>query len=203
MSVYRTAAESEAPKSPSGMLVYDSVDRASTSSSVVALFKIVTLPAAVAALLSVMVNGTAGAVGLVAGIGFGIVTSRRKKHRATLTVEDGTLTIARRGRTERIALDDLLNVELDIKTIQRVQEGGAIPHTRFINSTVGPEVDTGRIVIVSSSSRVALSDDYLAHIDATEWFGKIRVFLRKHGWVPLDERSQTTPDEEDDAPEVA
>jgi hypothetical protein len=22
---------------------------------------------------------------------------------------------------------------------------------------------------------------------ATEWLGKIRVFLRKNGWVPLDE----------------
>jgi hypothetical protein len=25
-------------------------------------------------------------------------------------------------------------------------------------------------------------------MDATEWLGKIRVFLRKHRWLPEDER---------------
>jgi len=33
-----------------------------------------------------------------------------------------------------------------------------------------------------------LTEAYVSQMDATEWFGKIRVFLRKNGWTPRDER---------------
>jgi hypothetical protein len=32
----------------------------------------------------------------------------------------------------------------------------------------------------------------LPHFEATDWLGRIRVFLRKHGWVPEDERETAT-----------
>jgi hypothetical protein len=66
---------------------------------------------------------------------------------------------------------------------------GAIPAMRFIDAKVGPKVDTARIVLIGASGReVRLTEDYLSHMHATEWMGKIRVFLRKHGWLPEDER---------------
>jgi hypothetical protein len=37
---------------------------------------------------------------------------------------------------------------------------------------------------------VHLTDEYFAHMDSTEWLGKIRVFLRKNGWIPADERKK-------------
>jgi hypothetical protein len=36
--------------------------------------------------------------------------------------------------------------------------------------------------------------DHVAHMTATEWVGKIRVFLRKNGWVPLDEAGAKSGD---------
>ena len=45
-----------------------------------------------------------------------------------------------------------------------------------------------RIVLVAKSGEVPLTEAYLANVDVTEWFGKTRVFLRKHGWLPESER---------------
>jgi hypothetical protein len=87
-------------------------------------------------------------------------------------------------------LDDL-DVVMDTKTIRKVQDGrDAIPALRF-NGAVGPEIDTARVVLTSERERLALTDDFVSHTNAIEWFGKIRVFLRKQGWVPADERVPT------------
>jgi hypothetical protein len=34
-------------------------------------------------------------------------------------------------------------------------------------------------------------------MDATEWLGKVRVFLRKHGWLPADERKREKQQQSD------
>ena len=39
-----------------------------------------------------------------------------------------------------------------------------------------------------SSETLFLTKERLSHLDANEWFSKIRRFLRQHGWVPEDER---------------
>jgi hypothetical protein len=87
-------------------------------------------------------------------------------------------------------LDELANVELDTKTIRQVEQGGsAIPAMRFADSRVGPELDRARILLVcDDETRIPLSEIYGVHMQTSESFGKMRVFLRKHGWVPEDER---------------
>lgn len=110
-----------------------------------------------------------------------------------LHIERGELTVdprARTGRCSRVRLDDLTDVVLETRTIQPLLDGGsAIPALRFSESRVGGEVDKSRIALErGDDERILLGDTYLAHLDALEWFGKIRVFLRKHGWVPEDER---------------
>jgi hypothetical protein len=87
-------------------------------------------------------------------------------------------------------LSHLADVALDVKTIERVSDGGgAIPALRLIDSKVGPKVDTARIILVDGDGReVCLTEDYLPHSMATDSLGKIRVFLRKNGWIPEDER---------------
>lgn len=105
----------------------------------------------------------------------------------------------------QIKLRDLTDVRLDIKTIERVQEGDSmIAAVRFTNTTVGPKVDHARIVLVGRKTkknpdrlRVHLTDEWFAHMDATEWMGKIRVFLRKNGWVPADERKKDKDKDKD------
>lgn len=87
-------------------------------------------------------------------------------------------------------LSELLDVYLDTKTIQRVRENpGPLPELRFINATVGGEQDTARIALELEHETFFLTQERLSHTDANEWFSKIRRFLRRHGWVPEDERA--------------
>lgn len=124
----------------------------------------------------------------------------------TIAVERGDLHIAHRTTKEPlldVRLVSLLDVALDTKSIRKVMPGkDAIPAVQFINTSVGPEVDVARIVfhLADEQEPVRLSDQFLAHMDAVEWVGKIRSFLRSHGWVPADEReappSSHTADED-------
>ena len=79
-----------------------------------------------------------------------------------------------------------------MKTIERLQDGSSpIPALRFANPTIAPPVDTARVVRVGTNGRrYPLTQAYLAHMDATESVGKIRVFLRKNGWLPASERKK-------------
>jgi hypothetical protein len=95
-----------------------------------------------------------------------------------------------KSEVARFRLRELHDVALDTKTIQRVTDGpSAILMMRYIDARPQPEVDVARIVLVGKKESFTLSDEYLAHLDASEWLGKIRVFLRKNGWVPEDERA--------------
>jgi len=157
-----------------------------------AAFQLFAVPLVVAAILSVAVSPNVGLAGLIGSAIILIYLWKRKKTPDTvLRVESGAVHVLRRGKmTARFSLTELANVRLDIKTIQRVQEGGsAIPAMRFIDSKVGPDLDTARIVLIGEDDKEhPLTDDFLSHMDSSEWLGKIRLFLRKHGWIPLDER---------------
>jgi len=167
------------------------------------MFQLFTVPLLVGIALTMLATPTAGLVGLIAAGAGSIWWWRRAPHAGgvVLFVDHGELRLLssdRKHEKECFALDDV-DVVLDTKTIQRVQEGGsAIPAMRFIDATVGPELDTARIVVVGRGRRVPLTEAYVAHMDATEWFGKIRVFLRKSGWLPRDERE--VPPESESVP---
>jgi hypothetical protein len=179
--------------------VYEALDRDANRGTAVAWFQLFSLPLVFGVALSVAVTPMVGLAGIVAGTAFAVWYRRRARHRegAVLRVEEGKLLVSSRGQRlpkAVFALRDLSDVVLDVKTIRRVQEGDSpIPAVRFTHTTVGPEIDTARIVLVGKkkSERVELSEAYLAHMDATEWLGKIRVFLRKHGWIPKDERKKS------------
>jgi len=176
-------------------LVYAANDASRRGSSAVVMFQLFSVPLIVGLIVSQLAGGTAALVAIVAAGGAAVWWWKRAPHAGgvVLRVDDGQLYVLsanRKVEKERFALDDV-DVVLDTKTIQKVQEGGsAIPAMRFIDATVGPELDTARIVVVATSGRrrLALTEDYVTHMDATEWFGKIRVFLRKSGWIPADER---------------
>ncbi len=111
---------------------------------------------------------------------------RRKRRKisahAILRIDETTLHItwSRTGEQFSVPLNDLLNVALDTKEIQRVQENAAgYPDLRFINSKVGPSLDVARIEFETRAGFKLLNDEFLSHLDNSEWFGKIRVFLRK------------------------
>jgi hypothetical protein len=156
------------------------------------------LPVSVVAVFTYAIAGeTVGSTaGLVAGAAAALLVlwRRRAGHHASdkrLYVTKGVLMVEPRfggGPGASFRLEDL-DVVLDTKTIRKVVDGDAmLPVVRFTATRVGPEIDTARIIFTSGQERVALDDRFVSHTDAVEWFGKIRVFLRKNGWVPFDER---------------
>jgi hypothetical protein len=161
-----------------------------------AILQVMMFPTVICVALSMLVNGTAGLIGLIASsIGFYWWYKRGPMagDARLLRVENKRLIIARPNGNQLndVALSDVLNVELDTKTVEMVQEGGsAIPAVRMIESKVGPAIDKSRLVIaLADKKQIRLGEEFQANMDATEWTGKIRVFLRKNGWVPNDERS--------------
>ena len=188
--MYRQSADPDpGERPPSELLV--ALSGQDRRSSAVLLFQLFTLPLLAAVILSVAVTPTAGLVGLLGTAALSVWLYRRRAQgeRLVLSVASGEL-VARAGSRElaRVRLRQLEDVALETKTIRLVQEGGsAIPAVRFIDSKVGPELDVGRIVLVGEGRTVRLHEAHVAHMTATEWLGKIRVFLRRHGWVPLDE----------------
>lgn len=190
---------------PPAELVYTATDASRRGSSAVAMFQLFSVPLIIGVALSMIVTPTAGLIGMIAGALGAVWWWRRAPHAGgvVLRVENGELRVLsgnRKNEKERFSLGDV-DVELDTKTIQRVQEGGsAIPAMRFIDATVGPELDTCRIVVVGRGKRVVLTEAYVSQMDATEWFGKIRVFLRKNGWTPRDEREVESERESEPAP---
>jgi hypothetical protein len=90
-----------------------------------------------------------------------------------------------------VPLNDLLEVELDTKTIQRVQMNrsiGVLPQLGMLNNKVGSASDISRIVLLTTRQEVPLTEQRISVSYATESFGDIRRFLRKHGWLPEAER---------------
>jgi hypothetical protein len=156
------------------------------------MLQIVFLPITLGVTVSAWMSEVAGVLVFTVGVALMFLWWRRRSvgDAFLLQVDDGCLHV--RSGTRAIAsipLHELQAVELDTKTIQRVEEGdSAIPAMRFADARVGLEVDTCRIVLSAANARVVMGDKYIAHMDATASLGKIRVFLRKNGWLPKSER---------------
>ena len=196
--MYRTAAPREPEPTPPRELTYDARDDgAGRAEGLLALFRHFSLPLLVVVAASAIGGEIAGGAALVLGAAYSVWSWRTRKSRggAVLRIDRGAVDVEVRGTravSDRFRLGDLADVVLDVKTIERVMDGNsAIPAMRFIDSKVGPKVDTARIVLVGATGReVRLTEEYLPHMHATEWIGRIRTFLRKHGWVPEDEREE-------------
>ena len=176
-----------------GEMIFAPLDHSRNNTQGLMLLQVFSIPIIVAAILWAFLPQIIAGLGSVAILAGTWTWWKRSKSGgvALLRVEDeGLRVLTGNGKKElaRFALKDL-DVTLDTKTIQRVTDGdSAIPAMRFIDAKVGPEVDTSRVVLREGRREYPLTEAYVANMEASEWFGKVRVFLRKHGWVPLDER---------------
>jgi hypothetical protein len=133
-------------------------------------------------------------------LGWSLVSWRRTRRGEAIVfhVEGGQLTVAPRGSTRpllaALPLRNVLDVTLDSRSITPVMRDTSI-------SAVAPqmkvrgEVDIARVVIVLAppGEPVPLTEEHVAHMDAIAGAGKIRTFLRAHGWLPEDEREPRPP----------
>jgi hypothetical protein len=195
LSPYRTPSP-PVRSSASSELVYRTRHPGGDGGVTVAVVRLWVVAALIA--MVAIVEGAPAIGGLI--VGLVVVHCVRRVQRASdarvvvLRVEGGVLDVTARGpsgtllreRIERIA-----NVELDTKAIRKLLEANALdPATRIIDSKVGPELDVTRIVfeVEGHAGPIRLSETYCAHMEGVYWLGKIRSFLRSHGWIPEDER---------------
>ncbi len=132
-----------------------------------------------------------GATFAVALAAMGVILwQTRRLSRVRLAVDHGDLFVYLRGarRPIQISLADLERVELDTRTIERIERDTSITGQMTASMTVKAPSDESRIVLVVGEGRVALTPARVRHSEALEWMGKIRVFLREHGWRPASER---------------
>jgi hypothetical protein len=122
----------------------------------------------------------------------------RRGEAIVFRVERGQLTVQVRGAAQPLLsplpLRKVLDVTLDTRSITPAMRDTSI-------AAVAPQmkvrgaVDIARIVVVPAAPAepVPITTDHLAHMDAIEGAGKIRSFLRAHGWLPEDEREAPAP----------
>jgi hypothetical protein len=198
---YRPEQTATADLSPAKTLVFHSLDREARRSADRSLLGLIAVPMLVGALARGFTESeTIPLVAMVASaIALGIWWSRRRAaDKVRLEIANGELRVQRARMDRCVKLADLLGVEFETKTIQRVEEGGSmILAMRIIDSRVGVEVDTSRVVLRTTGPRILLNEAFISHTDTTETVGKVRVFLRKHGWLPQSERSETASDEDE------
>jgi hypothetical protein len=76
-----------------------------------------------------------------------------------------------------IALDDILSITLDSQTKAGGRAGTQIERTRLSFERRD-----------APSDPIYLPEDHVTPLEAQEWLAKVRTFLRKHDWLPEDER---------------
>jgi hypothetical protein len=167
---------------------------AGTARSVVSLGVVGAAAAALASALGHL-HASAGILGAAGALM--VLRWKREAGRIVLRVASGELVLSTAGRERlRVRLSTLDDVSLDTKSIRKV-EPGQNSALQFIHSNVGPEIDVARIVFhVGGRPVLYLTDAFLPSIEAVDWTGKIRSFLRTNGWTPHDERRASEPDDD-------
>jgi hypothetical protein len=190
---YRPLPKADPAETVPSTFVFNAVDRGSKQAlGGLGVLQVVFLPFTAAAIVYALTDSSIGAVAALAVAFVLMLRWWRKKtvgDKFVFELERGVLLVSSASMAERVPLADLLSVDLETKTIQRVEEGGSmIPAMRFADPRVGLEVDTCRVVLETATKTIPLGNLFVAHMDATESLGKLRVFLRKHGWLPESER---------------
>jgi hypothetical protein len=175
------------------------------------------IPGAIAMAVHTQLGPTAALGALIAASAASYAAWRRwrKSPDLTLRVEDRTLHLLHSPARAPIAvrLEDVLDVRIAVTT-EATGTGAPIATIQpFAPSqgTAGPDARRARIALVRRHGpEVWLTDKELTYQDGIDGLGKTRSFLRKHGWLPLDEREEDPgavrvdddddEDAEDDAP---
>ncbi|MBX3230614.1 MAG: hypothetical protein KIT84_00240 [Labilithrix sp.] len=137
----------------------------------------IALPVLAAGLLAKLVAPAAGLAALGAGAALFVLRWKPNRGRFVLRVTDGVLEVAReRGRDAplRLPIADVLAVV--VHRTKTPAAGGPAERVQIAFDRAAP------------AEPIVLPESTLTPLESEEWVGKIRVFLRKHGWLPKAER---------------
>jgi hypothetical protein len=186
---YRASAESADHPAPPALLVI--LDDAENKTNPIKVFYAILFSLVVVALVSAASPLLAGGIGAVVIAGFVAVFRRRPPRGVSLEVHGESLVISRPGEAQpaTVALAAIDNVEIERKAIRRVtyqqQVGDPLPST-----DLSGDVEVARIVLSLDGGAASelLAATWAPVFVCMDRFGKVRTFLRAHGWVPLPER---------------
>ena len=139
----------------------------------------IVLTVLVAGGLAKLVSLTAALVGLGLAVAFFLLQRKPRQGRFVLRVHDDVLEVTREQKgaaVVRIALLDLVDVALDRETRPASRGSSASERVRLALERRAP------------AEPIFVPEDRITPIEAQEWYSKVRVFLRKHGWLPEAER---------------
>lgn len=141
----------------------------------------IVLPVIAAGFLAKYVSLSAGIVALGGGVALYVLRKKPDLGRFVLRVDDGTLVVRRERAKDdvaRFALDDVVDVTLD-KELHNTSGGRG-----------GASAERVHIALQrrEPEAPILLPEARITPIEGQEWQAKVRVFLRKHGWLPESER---------------
>jgi hypothetical protein len=117
---------------------------------------------------------------------------QRKGAVIVFTVRTGRVRIERAAGKLDLSLDEIVDVRLDTKTTSKNM---AVARADGVNSVFGAasnhniDVDVSRIeLLLDDDDPVLLDREFISSSLCAEEIRSIRLFLRAHGWKPLDER---------------
>jgi len=146
------------------------------------------LSAIAAGVLAKLVSPTVALAPLVAALVYVVLRRKAGEGRFVLRAGDAGIEVRRERGSEpvaRIAIADLVDVTLDRKMQASGRGGSATERVRLALERKAPEVP------------IFMPDEHVTPIEAQEWYGKVRVFLRKHGWVPENEKENEKESEKE------
>lgn len=196
-SPYRSAPEEIAPAAPA-KLAFEIGPTKTSSPLVYAILVALIVPVAFFAFKDRLSDVALGAmiVGLL-GVSASILGRGARGDEIRITVRGGDVTFSRRldpKSTRTMRLADVRTLTLDTRSIAVVEMGPTT--TQYIDTRVGPEIEVSRVVVETERGAHPLFPERIPYSAALERLGSVRAFLRKHGWVPEDERARV------DAPEA-
>jgi hypothetical protein len=153
---------------------------------------VITSFALAVSLVSFAFSEKLGAALLLLSLGWGVYNHWQRKHQTKfeLRIEEGRLTVRTLARSTLLfALSDIDDVQLSSRTIQNLSMDQPLAAGGMSKVTLGPETGVGKIEFALQNGQVVpLTEREETYFYCTEVMGKVRAFLRKHGWVPLAER---------------
>jgi hypothetical protein len=122
----------------------------------------------------------------------------RRPEGVLLWVENGELVVFRQPGVRpviRVRLDGLRDVRIETRSIDKTRHEA---HTGLVLPTPAATltVDVSRVVFdfAPPDEPLLVSGEFMSSSVIVPCVGKMRVYLRRHGWLPEDERAETRPE---------